>query len=247
MPTSQSSPQPKPVTETWRPELVGLPRLTLGRRLFRSVTRALVRAFVLFWTTPKVSGMENFPKKGPAIVVVNHLGDADAVVIYSILPTFIEALGKIELYDLRFYGWFLHTYGVIWLHRGRPDRRALRAALDGLAEGRIIGIAPEGRESLTGSLEEGTQGAAWLALKADVPVIPIAVTGTENERIYDGLRRWRRTPVTVTVGKPFRLELLPNSRQAVERGTRRIMLALAELLPPEYRGVYADFPASSEL
>jgi 1-acyl-sn-glycerol-3-phosphate acyltransferase len=226
---------------------VGLPRLTLGRRLFRSVSRALVRAYVRFWTTPKVSGMENFPKRGPAIIVINHLGDADAVVIYSVIPRPIEALAKIELYDLRFYGWFIHTYGVIWVHRGRPDRRAIRAALYGLAEGRIIGLAPEGRESLTGSLEEGTQGAAYLALKAGVPVVPIAVTGTENERIYDGLHHWRRTPVTVTVGKPFRLEQLPDSHQALETGTRRIMLALAELLPPEYRGVYAEFSASSEM
>ena len=56
-------------------------------------------------------------------------------------------------------------YGTIWVHRGRPDRRALRAALNGLAEGRMLAIAPEGRESISGELEQGTDGAAYIALR----------------------------------------------------------------------------------
>ena len=240
MPTPPSAPEPKPVSKVWRPELVNLPRLTTGRRLFRRISRWLVRGFVRFWTTPKVTGLEKFPQEGPALVVINHIGDADGVVAYSLIPAFAEAVAKIELYDLPFWGWFLDTFGVIWLHRGQADRRAIRAALDGLKEGRIIAIAPEGRESLTGALEEGTEGAAFLALKADVPIVPIVVTGTENERIYAGLKRLRRTPVTMTVGKPFRLKHLPNRKKSVEVGTQQIMLTLAKMLPPEYRGVYAD-------
>ena len=127
-------------------------------------------------------------------------------------------------------------YGVIWLHRGRPDKRALRAALDGLAEGRIIVIAPEGRYSLTGALEEGTGGAAFLAHKSGAPILPIAVIDTENKSVFGHLKKWRQAPVTVRVGKAFRLADQPSARkEALETGTSRIMAALADLLPEKYR------------
>jgi 1-acyl-sn-glycerol-3-phosphate acyltransferase len=129
-------------------------------------------------------------------------------------------------------------YGTIWVHRGQPDRRAIRAVLKGLSEGRIIALAPEGRQSVTGGLEEGTGGAAYLALKADVPILPVALTGTENERIYRNLKRFRRTNVTITIGKPFRLEKFEGRKKSIETGTQKIMLSLAQMLPIEYRGIY---------
>jgi 1-acyl-sn-glycerol-3-phosphate acyltransferase len=132
----------------------------------------------------------------------------------------------------------MDAYGVIWVHRGQPDRRALRAALQGLGQGRLVTIAPEGRESLSGALEEGTRGAAYLALKAGVPVIPVTLTGTENWRVYGNLKRFRRTEMSVTVGQPFYLDVPGNQRQAQEQGTLQIMRKLAEQLPEEYRGVY---------
>jgi 1-acyl-sn-glycerol-3-phosphate acyltransferase len=129
-------------------------------------------------------------------------------------------------------------YGTIWLHRGRPDRRAIKAALDGFAEGRFILIAPEGRVSLTGGLEEGEHGAAFLALKADVPVIPVVVIGTENAHVYGHLKRLRRAPVMLRVGKAFRLSQQADRRETVLKGTDQIMKALAKLLPEAYRGSY---------
>jgi 1-acyl-sn-glycerol-3-phosphate acyltransferase len=124
------------------------------------------------------------------------------------------------------------------VHRGQPDRRALRAALQALEQGRIVGIAPEGRESLTGALEEGTAGAAYLALKADAPVLPVTFTGSENVRLLRNIRRLRRTPMTVTIGPLFHLDPAGDYKAAIERGTREIMMTLARQLPPEYRGVY---------
>jgi 1-acyl-sn-glycerol-3-phosphate acyltransferase len=109
-----------------------------------------------------------------------------------------------------------------------------------LDQGRFIAIAPEGRESLTGALEPGTEGAAYLALKARVPLIPVAFTGTENQQIYGNIKRFRRSPVTMTIGSPFQLEDLPDRREAITRGTETIMRQIASYLPPEYRGVYQD-------
>ena len=237
MPTQPSTP-PKPVSEVWRPELTRLPRLHWARRLFRGFGRWLCRTVITICTKRTVEGLEHFPRKGPALVVINHLGDADAPLLVASAPASLDALGKIELYDLRFWGRLMDWYGVIWLHRGQADRRAIRAALDGLAEGRIIVIAPEGRYSLIGGLEEGSQGAAYLAFKADVPIVPVVVIGTENAHVYGHLKRWQRALVTFRVGKAFRLNQQTNRREMMREGTRQIMESLALLLPESYRGAY---------
>jgi 1-acyl-sn-glycerol-3-phosphate acyltransferase len=233
--------EPKPVSEIWRPELVRLPRLTLARRAFRALSYGLIKLVAGICLDLTVVGRGNIPRHGPLLIAINHLGDADAVAIISALPWPPDALGKVELYDYGVLGKLIHLYGVVWLHRGRPDKRALRAALDGLAEGRAIVIAPEGRYSLTGALEVGGAGAAFLALKSAVPVLPIAVTGTENEKVYGHLKRLRRAPVRVAAGKTFMLEGGTEARRgALNNGTRRIMQALADLLPEEYRGAYSS-------
>jgi 1-acyl-sn-glycerol-3-phosphate acyltransferase len=137
---------------------------------------------------------------------------------------------------------------MIWLHRGRADTCALRAALDGLAEGRIIIIVPEGRYSLTGGLEEGTDGAAFLAYKSGAPILPIAIIGSENEYVYGHMKKFRRARVHVKAGEMFKLAeqakgvTLSGSKsrqEAMAVGTRQIMQALAELLPEKYRGAYS--------
>lgn len=229
----------KPRAEQYRPELVRLPRLTLLRRFFRWLVRLVFRLMVWIFTRCTITGLERFPHTGPALVVVNHLGDADAIVAAAYFPGQVDAMAKVELYDFPLVGQVLEAFGVIWIHRGTPDRRALRAVFDGLEENRIIAIAPEGRESITGALEEGTGGAAFIALRAGVPVIPVALTGTENALIYSNLKGLRRTAVTLTVGEPFMLESSGDRKADIEEGTHLIMSKLAEMLPPEYQGIYA--------
>ena len=235
---NQPSSPPKPVTEVWRPDLVALPRLTLVRRVFRVFARGLTKLVTFLTMRPVVKGLGNFPKRGPALIVINHLGDADAVLMAATIPTTIDGMGKIELNDDTRVGPIFRAYGVIWVHRGRPDRRALRAALDGLAQGRMVGLAPEGRQSVSGGLEEGSEGAAFLAMKSGAPIVPIAMTGTENGNIYGHLKRWKRAPVTLTVGKPFVLREQANRQAMLREGTRQIMESLADLLPESYRGNY---------
>jgi 1-acyl-sn-glycerol-3-phosphate acyltransferase len=230
---------PKPVAEIWKPDLVRLPRLTRARRLFRAFSHGLVKLVARVCLSVRVEGMHDFPETGPLLVVINHLGDADVPAVVSSMPAPPDAIAKIELYDLPILGRLMDWYGVIWVHRGRPDLRALRAALDGLKEGRVIIIAPEGRYSVTGALETGSGGAAFLAYKSGAPILPLVVIGTENEHVYGHMRRLRRAPVLVRAGKMFQLDGQAEARQeAVERGTRRIMEALAELLPEKYRGEY---------
>lgn len=235
---NQPSSPPKPITDIWRPDLVTLPRLTPARRAFRVFLRVLTKIVTFFTMRATIRGMENFPKKGPALIVINHLGDADAVLVGAAIPTTIDGMGKIELNDHWLVGPIFRAYGVIWVHRGRPDRRALRAAVDALAEGRMVVLAPEGRQSVIGGLEEGNAGAAFLAMKSGAPIVPIAMTGTENENIYGHLKRRERTDVTLTVGEPFFLQERADRQEMLREGTRQIMESLANLLPESYRGNY---------
>jgi 1-acyl-sn-glycerol-3-phosphate acyltransferase len=251
---NQPSSPPKPVTDVWRPDLVALPKLTFGRRAFRVLLRGLTRLLTFFLLRARISGLENFPQYGPAVVVFNHLGDADAVLMMATLPykSPVEGIGKIELNDHWLVGRIFRAYGIIWVHRGRPDRKALRAALNGLAEGRMVTLAPEGRQSVIGGLEEGNAGAAFLALKSGALIVPIGMTGTENGHIYGHLKKWRRAPVTLIVGKPFFLttpekqdsEVLSGTKgqKMMREGTRQIMESLANLLPESYRGLYKSKP-----
>lgn len=236
----QPSPPPKPITDVWRPELVGLPKLTFARRAFRAFARSLTKLLTFLLLRAEVSGLENFPRQGPAVIVFNHLGDADAVLMTAALPfeSPLEGIGKIELNEHWLVGPVFRAYGIIWVHRGQPDRRALRAALDALAEGRMIVLAPEGRQSVIGGLEDGNGGAAFLALRSGAPVVPVAITGTENSHVYGQLRMWRRAPVTLRVGKPFDLPQGTGRQETLQEGTRLIMQRLASLLPESYRGRY---------
>jgi 1-acyl-sn-glycerol-3-phosphate acyltransferase len=228
----------KPRSQVFHKGLTRLPPLTRGRKIVRWALKGLARLLVMLFTEVQLNGVENLPRKGPALVVANHLGDVDVVVGIAHLSFEIEEVAKIELYDYPVLGALMEAFGVIWVHRGQPDRQAINAVLLGFKEGRVIFIAPEGRESLTGSLEEGTGGAAYLALKADVPLIPMTFTGTENKRVFANLRRLRRTRITLTVGQPFKLEARQDWRTSIREGTREIMTRLAAQLPEEYRGVY---------
>jgi len=206
--------------------------------LLRNLVRCLSKLMVFIWTRSEVNGLENIPQKGPALLVTNHLGDADLILGFAYAPPIIEPFAKIELYDIPVLGRILDAYGVIWVHRGQADRRALRVVMDAMQKQRMVGIAPEGRESLTGSLEKGTDGAAYLALVTDAPIIPVTFTGTENKRIFQNMKRFKRTDITITIGKPIRLERLPERRASIKKGTEKIMRTLAHQLPPEYRGFY---------
>jgi 1-acyl-sn-glycerol-3-phosphate acyltransferase len=221
---------------------VGLARLTWARRIFRLFVRGLAKLLTRLLLRARISGLENFPEYGPALLVFNHLGDADAVLMLAALPfkSPAEGIGKIELNDHWLVGPFFRAYGIIWVHRGRPDRKALRAALDALAEGRMVALAPEGRQTVIGGLEEGNPGAAFLAVKSGAVVVPVALMGTENPNVYGHLKRWRRAPVTLTVGKPFFIQEHPEGdrQKMLKEGTRQIMESIARLLPESYRGTY---------
>jgi len=206
-------------------------------RVSKSVVRALLRVLTHY----EVEGQENLPPGGPLLLVFNHLAWWDAPVAMAALPWRMTAIALKDLQRVPVTGQLLSLSGVIWVDRGRYDRQALRDALGVLEAGGVLGIAPEGRMSLTGALERGKTGPVFLARKADVPILPVALTGTE--KVLAEWRGFHRPQIRVSIGQVFRLPepkaggRLKEQRQA---DADFIMQRLAELLPPEYRGVYAD-------
>jgi 1-acyl-sn-glycerol-3-phosphate acyltransferase len=124
--------------------------------------------------------------------------------------------------------------------RGEIDRQALRQARAVLERGEVLGVAPEGtRSRVTHSLQEGKTGAAYLATRANVPLVPVALTGTQH--VKPNVLHLHRTQVQAVVGKPFRLPTDRHARsQQLQEYTELIMHKIAELLPEEYQGVYKD-------
>jgi 1-acyl-sn-glycerol-3-phosphate acyltransferase len=229
---------PKPRARKIRPWLTRLPPHTPLRRAFRNILKWGARLLLILLARVEVQGLANIPAHGALILVSNHLGDADAVVGLAYLPRSADPLVKSEVYDFPLLGWLFEAYGVIWIHRGQPDRKAIRTALEGLEMGRAIAIAPEGRESVTGGLEEGMGGAAFLAMKSGAPVLPFTLTGTENKNILGSLKRFRRPSISLTIGHSFHLEQAEDRHVAIEKGTELIMRALASQLPDRYQGIY---------
>ncbi|MEK7328766.1 MAG: lysophospholipid acyltransferase family protein [Chloroflexota bacterium] len=181
-----------------------------------------------------VRGVENVPLTGGLLLAMNHLGDADPIVVMGFAPREVEVIGKAEILGWPIFGALARAYGMIPVRRGQPDRETLNMALDVLKSGRALLIAPEGRESRSGAMEAAKGGAAFLAIHGGVPVLPIAITGTENKKVYSQWMRLHRPCVTLTFGQPFTQPSDIHRREAADL----IMRNIAELLPPEYRGVY---------
>jgi 1-acyl-sn-glycerol-3-phosphate acyltransferase len=211
-------------------------------------TRPLVLAFaktvVRCLTHTTVSGRGNLPSSGPLLIVFNHLGHLDAALIMSVVPWPVEAVALSDLLEVPVTGQILRMYGVIAVNRDVYDRSVVQMMLAVLNNGGIMALAPEARQSVTGALEKARDGAAYLALKTKAPILPVALTGTENAAFYATWKRLRRPRLTVTFGPVMRLPDLPlegaKRKESLSQASTLIMSQLAALLPEQYRGVYAD-------
>ncbi len=204
------------------------------------VARGVVGFLLRVLSRLDVQGREEFPAHGAYILVTNHLHWLDSPVVAVTLPhrAYVFAGEKWEKHWL--LGPFFHSLGAIFVRRGEVDRQALRQALAVLQGGGVLGMAPEGTRSKTGGLQQGRTGAAYLAYRAGVPILPVVCTG--QEKVFWALRRLRRATVRVRIGAPFYPPPVEGkaSSAEVQALTDEIMVRLAAMLPPEYRGVYRD-------
>lgn len=214
--------------------------------LFHRFAKLILRGLMAILLDYEVVGLENVPRKGPLIVAINHMNFLDPVMATVFIPRDIVSMAKAELFGSPVVGLVFRLYGAFPVRRGEIDRTALRKAMAALKEEKALLMAPEGTRGGDWRLTKARDGVAYVALQASVPILPVAISG--SERFWKELARLRRTKTRVVVGEPF--VLLPKegkvSREQLGEMTTQAMYRLAALLPPEYRGIYGDLSAARE-
>lgn len=211
--------------------------------------RSIVRFFMRLIADIEIHGIEKLPP-GNVIVAANHLGRLDTAALLCILDREDIIMPVAEKYrDHPLYGAIGRAVNAVWLNRFDADYAALRQILERMEQGGLLVIAPEGTRSKTEALQQGKMGVAFLASKSDYPVLPVAVTGTEDRVILENLKRFRRSKITATAAELMTIDL-PKGKgreEAMREATDEIMCRIAALLPKKYRGVFADHPRVQEL
>ncbi|WP_206685961.1 lysophospholipid acyltransferase family protein [Kribbella qitaiheensis] len=229
--------------------------------LYLFLRRFFVGPIAKLFFRPRVSGLENVPASGPALLVSNHLAFSDSVFLPVAVPRQIVFPAKSEYFTQpglkgRVMATFFRSIGQIPIDRsgGRASLAALNTGLEILAKGELFGIYPEGTRSPDGRLYKGKTGVARMAIVAGVPVIPVAMIDTEKLNPpgtvwpqwlirEPGRRLPRLVRPGIVIGKPLdfsRYEGMERDRFVLRSVTDEIMYALMELSGQEYVDMYAE-------
>jgi len=209
----------------------------------RKILRWTLHLIFKLFSDVRVIGQENVPPQGGILLAVNHLSTIDPPLVYVFVPRddatalIADKYKKVPLYSA-----LVRIVNGIWINREDADFNALRASRAYLQSGGLLGVAPEGTRSRTQALIQAKTGVAYLADKAKVPVLPVAVSGTETA--FKQLFRLRRPQITIQFGAPFTLPPVErrNREACLQSNTDEIMCHIAMMLEPKYWGVYAGHP-----
>jgi 1-acyl-sn-glycerol-3-phosphate acyltransferase len=207
-------------------------------RLIRVVVRIIVAIIFDVHTV----GRQNVPETGQLIIASNHLSWADVPLIPAFLKRRVVYMAKEETFQGK-GGWFVRFFGAFPVRRGEADRQSLRTAEEQLKAGRVLSIFPEGTRSKIHTLGQAHAGMGMIALRTGAPVLPVAIYGSEKS-----FKKFRPR-ITIIFGEP--MILTPKgkkiTREDIDQSTEQVMLRISSMLPPEYRGVYAEKLAASEV
>lgn len=203
--------------------------------------RAVARFLFAILLNVRVLGRKNLPAKGPFIIASNHLSWTDVPLIPAYLPYKVVSMAKEEAFHGN-VGWLVRFMGAFPVKRGEGDRQSIRAADEQLKKGKVFFIFPEGTRSKTHTMAKGHAGLGMIALRSGVPVVPVAIWGSEHV-----LKKFRPR-VTIAFGPPITLK--PRgakiTREDIDKSTQQVMRTIASMLPPEYRGVYGEQESPNE-
>lgn len=213
--------------------------------------RSIVRFIMGIISDIEVVGVENIPQDNINLLAAsNHLGRLDTAVLLCVIDREDIIMAIAEKYKNHpLYGAIGRAVNGIWINRFEADFSALREILVRMQKGGLMVIAPEGTRSKTEALQEGKMGVAFLASKSGYPVMPVALTGTEDRKVVENLKRFRRLKIKVVIGEMFTIEI-PKGKgreEAMKQATDEIMCRIGAMLPASYRGVYKEYPRLKEL
>ena len=198
---------------------------------------------------PQIEGAENIPRTGPAILVSNHISAGDTCLVPALIRRRLTFPAKQEMFHGRglkgrALAWFLRAVGQVPMDRsgGRASAGSMDNVLQVLRDGKLLGIYPEGTRSPDGRLYKGKTGVARLVLQAGVPVIPLAVIGTELVPSAIPKVPTMRRP-RVRIGKPLDFSAYAdagNDREVLRWVTDQIMDEVMRLSGQEYVDAYGS-------
>ncbi len=192
----------------------------------------------------KAEGLSNVPREGPAILASNHLSFCDSIFLPLVLRRRITFVAKAEYFEDRRKAWFFRAMGQIPIKRegGSASAGAMLAAKDVLDAGGLFGIYPEGTRSPDGRLYKGHTGVARLALGCGVPVLAVAMIGTEQVQPIGQVRPRLFMPVRIRISEPMKFDHYLDHAEnplVLRQATDELMFELGELSGQEYVNTYA--------
>jgi 1-acyl-sn-glycerol-3-phosphate acyltransferase len=198
-----------------------------------AVARALVAGFCyLFWRT-RVSGRANIPPDGPFVLAPVHRSNIDTPLMGCVTRRRMRFMGKDSLWKRRWSAWLLSSLGGFPVRRGAADREALRICEATLRAGEPVVIFPEGTRRSGPVVDDVFEGAAFVATRAGVPIVPVGIGGSERA-MPKGSRLLRPVKVRIVIGTPIR----PAERQEGGRGSRRQVRELSSQLRDELQKLF---------
>lgn len=214
----------------------------LRYRILRLILRPIFRLLFHILSRVRIQGRENVPKEGPYIIVMNHVSYFEPPFVLAFWPICPEAAGAVEIWERPGQNVLARLYGGIQVHRGEYDRQLIDKMLGVLRSGKPLLLAPEGGRSHRLGMLRALPGVAYLADLAQTDVVPVGIVGSTDDFLSQALHG-KRPQIEMRIGRPFRLPPLEGKgearRKARQDNADRIMLQIADLLPPEYHGEYA--------
>jgi 1-acyl-sn-glycerol-3-phosphate acyltransferase len=218
--------------------------------VFRKFFLWLINISIFFICDLEISGREKIPRRGSCILAANHLGRLDVFLVYHVLQrediivTIAEKYHKFAIFRVA-----AKALNAIWIHRYEADAIALRQVLRRLHNGEILAIAPEGTRSKTGALAPGKHGTVYLSSKAQIPILPVSIIGTKDSEVMDGIKRLKRSKVSVFIGDPISIPIFNrlNRIDLLNHYTDELMCRIASKLPEKYYGEYRNHPRLKEI
>ena len=180
----------------------------LGRVYMGLPTRALSRL--------RAYGVDRIPATGGVVLAVNHLHWIDVPIVGATSPRDVDFVAKVEAHRVPGLGRFIRWHGAIAVRRGESDRDAVRAMRESVRGGRVLGLFVEGTRQLTGQPGTAQPGAAMVALQEGVPVVPVAINGTQH---------WSPTHLaacSIAYGRPLTFDGLPKGGKGYKEATVEI-------------------------
>ncbi len=208
------------------------PIYALGHLLSRTVFRLLGR-----W---EAHGRENVPQTGGAVIAANHVSYLDPPAVGAGLKRNCYYMGKKELFKIPIFAQLIRLCGCFPVDRDKQDKKAVRTAVQLLKAGNLLAIFPEGGRSPDGTLQQAGIGAALIANRAGVPIVPAVVRGT-YQALPTGAKWPRRADISVTYGRP-----MPSTSPDGKKANKRRLQEITDRLMAEIARMQAEGLAEAE-